>query len=312
SSSASSIARSHSELANYRIENNRRYQSFREGKWILPNDEREQDRYQIVDQMVSLVLNGDLHKSPMEQPKRILDLGTGTGVWAIDIAHKFPNCRVIGTDLSPIQVPAPPNCTFEIEDADEEWVYPPNYFSMVHTRHVMPGIADWYRFFEQSYRVLHPGGWVELHEAPHRIYSDNPNTPSDIPLMRVCQRFSDYHASMGKPCGEEVFEFKDHLEAVGFVDVTETRYRIPLGAWRGDPIEREIGRYNLLNVLEALEAYTLALHDLGLDDLEEARDLARKAENNAKNRKLELYCYLVVIRGRKPTACEALPNVPRA
>jgi hypothetical protein len=82
------------------------------------------------------------------------------------------------------------------------------------------------------------------------------------------------------------------MEAVGFVDVTETRYSIPIGPWRGSPLEREIGRYNMLNILESLEAYTLALHDLGLDDLEEARNLARMAELDAKNRKLELYSCL--------------------
>lgn len=71
SSSASSIARS-SSSDHYRFENNRRYQSFREG-WPLPNDEvypqnpppavwadwnvgaqQEQDRMQILDQMLSL------------------------------------------------------------------------------------------------------------------------------------------------------------------------------------------------------------------------------------------------------------------
>jgi hypothetical protein len=110
--------------------------------------------------------------------------------------------------------------------------------------------------------------------------------------VQVAKRFSDHYTGMGKPCGEEVFEFKDYMEAVGFVNVTETRYRIPVGPWRGDPIEREIGRYNLLNVLESVEAYTLALHDLGLDDLDEARELAERAEQDAKNRKLELYSYL--------------------
>lgn len=45
--------------------------------------------------------------------------------------------QIVGTDLSPIQVATPDNCTFEIEDADEDWLFPPNYFSMVHTRNLV-------------------------------------------------------------------------------------------------------------------------------------------------------------------------------
>lgn len=33
----------------------------------------------------------------------MLDLGTGTGIWAIDFADEYPSANVIGTDLSPIQ-----------------------------------------------------------------------------------------------------------------------------------------------------------------------------------------------------------------
>jgi len=52
---------------------------------------------------MSLVLDGKLHLAPLDAPQRILDIGTGTGIWAIDIADEYPMAEVIGTDLSPIQ-----------------------------------------------------------------------------------------------------------------------------------------------------------------------------------------------------------------
>jgi methylase of polypeptide subunit release factors len=50
-----------------------------------------------------LLLEGELHLAPLSDPQRILDLGTGTGIWAIDMADKYPSASVLGTDLSPVQ-----------------------------------------------------------------------------------------------------------------------------------------------------------------------------------------------------------------
>lgn len=32
-------------------------------------------------------MKGELFLAPVQKPQRILDLGTGTGIWAIDIAE---------------------------------------------------------------------------------------------------------------------------------------------------------------------------------------------------------------------------------
>jgi methylase of polypeptide subunit release factors len=50
-----------------------------------------------------LLLDDKLHLAPLLSPQRILDLGTGTGIWAINMADQYPSAEVIGTDLSPVQ-----------------------------------------------------------------------------------------------------------------------------------------------------------------------------------------------------------------
>ena len=70
-----------------------------------------------------LCLKGDLCITKLDHPHRILDVGTGTGIWAIEcqllvrdrhvlhvlrtdtpaVGEIYPSAEVIGTDLNPIQ-----------------------------------------------------------------------------------------------------------------------------------------------------------------------------------------------------------------
>ncbi|KAL1609406.1 hypothetical protein SLS59_001772 [Nothophoma quercina] len=71
----------------------------------FPNDEKEQDRLDMSHHMCLLLLDDKLHLAPLPEDRaiRILDIGTGTGIWAMDMGDKYPNAQVIGNELSPIQ-----------------------------------------------------------------------------------------------------------------------------------------------------------------------------------------------------------------
>lgn len=51
----------------------------------------------------TIYLGGALYRAPIGRPEHVLDIATGTGIWAIKFAQEHPQATVIGTDLSMIQ-----------------------------------------------------------------------------------------------------------------------------------------------------------------------------------------------------------------
>lgn len=51
------------------------------------------------------------------KPRQILDVGTGSGAWCIEVADQYPGAHVVGIDLSPIHATKVPlNCEFVVAD----------------------------------------------------------------------------------------------------------------------------------------------------------------------------------------------------
>ncbi|KAB5518907.1 S-adenosyl-L-methionine-dependent methyltransferase [Coniochaeta sp. 2T2.1] len=143
----------------------RTFHRYKEGKYYLPNDEQEQSRLDLQHALASRLLEGKLYLAPINRPNRVLDFGTGTGIWAIEFAEKHPESEVLGTDLSPIQPGyVPPNCHFEIDDAEDEYTY--SYkFDYIHGRYICPFLADIPKLLRMIYDNLNPGGHVEIMET---------------------------------------------------------------------------------------------------------------------------------------------------
>ncbi|KKA22693.1 hypothetical protein T310_3279 [Rasamsonia emersonii CBS 393.64] len=215
-------------VQNYRFENGRRYHAFREGSYMMPNDEKEQERLDLAHHIFRMILRGRLYRAPLpRQPRHVLDFGTGTGSWAIDFADEHPDSQVVGIDLSPIQPSShPPNCRFFVDDVESPWTFEEEKFDYVHGRAMAGAIRDWDALLEQVYANLTEDGWVELQEI---------NQP-----MNTAETM------------------KERLERLGFVDVRDDIYKVPVGPWSKDRRLKEIGYLTLFHCLEALEAFTLA------------------------------------------------------
>lgn len=201
---------------------------------MLPNDDTEQERLDLQHHIWRLMLDGRLHTAPLPKPEenpelRILDLGCGTGIWAIDIADEYPSAEVFGVDLSPIQPDwVPNNCRFHVDDYEDEWTYAEDEkFDYIHARAISGTSADWNRFYQRVKRNLKPGGWVELQEYDTWIFSDDDSFDRAPWTKDWVQKLDD----ASKAYGKQMNVAKEHrrwMGEAGFENVREATYRVSL------------------------------------------------------------------------------------
>jgi SAM-dependent methyltransferase len=119
----------------------------------------------------------DLLPSP---PRRVLDVGTGTGGAAFAIAERFPDAEVVGIDFSTEMVerarskitgPFSGRVSFHQADASS-LPYPAGHFDLVTHSNMIP-------FFDEAARMLPPGGHTVF------AFSSGSETPIFVPLARL-------------------------------------------------------------------------------------------------------------------------------
>lgn len=130
---------------------------------MLPVDSRESRRLDLQNHIFNLTLEGRLYSAPLspDQLHNVLDIGTGTGIWAIAFAKLNPGAKVIGSDISSLERPRSflrdelPNLSFEISDAEGEWGFGTN-FDYIHGRMMMTCFRDVKVVFEKAFTFLEP------------------------------------------------------------------------------------------------------------------------------------------------------------
>ncbi|CAM1502203.1 Fc.00g041870.m01.CDS01 [Cosmosporella sp. VM-42] len=296
----SETASATSSILDYKYENGRRYHAYRAGQYLLPNDEAEQERLDMTHHVFLLSLKGALCATKLDNPHSILDIGTGTGIWAMEMGDMYPSAEVIGTDLSPIQPSwVPPNVRFEIDDATLEWTFPNDKFDFIHARTLAGAIQDWPAVLRQCYKHCKPGGKVEIAEGRANFFCDDGSLKETSSTFKWLSEFRRLSAPLGFDIAPKLPEM---LKSAGFEDVNITQKIVPLGMWPKDKELKEIGRWFRVQFLEmALEAYTLALFTrAGNWASDEVQVLLALVRDELKSNKIHLYTYAAFITGSKP------------
>ncbi|PGH07447.1 hypothetical protein GX51_01748 [Blastomyces parvus] len=295
-----------SSIYKYRLEHGRRYHGYKDGAYYAPNDEKANEVLDIAHHSYLLMLKKKLYLAPIEKPQKVLDLGTGTGIWAIDFAEEHPQAQVIGTDLSPTQPTwVPPNVSFMIDDFTEyPWTYEDNSIDFIHARDLFGCIPDWSQFLAQCYRTTKPGGYVEVFNRAVWLECDDNSIPSDEKhAMNIWYReFREVGERLGKTT-TIIERQREEMEKAGFVDVTEVKLKMPLGPWPKDKMLKEVGKFYYLECLQGLDGWALAFLTRVMGwDVTEVQVLLAKFREAMGDRSIHSYVPLSIVYGRKPTA----------
>ncbi|KAK3675896.1 hypothetical protein LTR78_004088 [Recurvomyces mirabilis] len=294
-------------IYNYRREHGRTYHAYKDGKYIFPNDEREADRLDLQHHLFRITFGNRLYFAPLKDVKRAIDIGTGTGIWAVDFADAHPEAEVIGIDLSPGQPTlVPPNLKFIIDDAEDLWIYDQT-FDYIHARLMAGCFADWQNFFRQAYQNLEPGGWLELQDYGLPVKSAD-NTHLGTDLLRWGELLCHAARNLGRPMGSDVSEkYEEWMRDAGFVDIQQRMFMWPSNNWPRDPYMKELGRWNQVNILDGLEGFCLALLTRGLGWTKQEVDVfVARVGRDLKDRRIHAYFPMPVTFGRKPYPGESV------
>ncbi|KAI9744019.1 MAG: hypothetical protein M1818_002753 [Claussenomyces sp. TS43310] len=247
------------------FENGRRYHRYREGKYNFPNDEREQEREDMKHACVLNLCEGNLLYAPVgEYPQNIIDLGTGTGIWAIEMAERFPSAIVTGVDLSPIQPSwVPPNVKFTVDDIEDRFVYPINHFDMIHIRNVIHHLRDVPQLLRQCYRHIKPGGWMEIQEHEINLYCDDGTMPPDYAVHVLFAYVREAMAKFGMDA-TMILKVDELLREAGFINISRRVMKIPEGPWARGQSQKLTGLFWRTILLEGVEGIALKPLEKGL------------------------------------------------
>ncbi|KAF9938381.1 hypothetical protein BGZ67_000222 [Mortierella alpina] len=272
--------------------------------YMLPNDLTESDRLDAQHYIVRYCFQGNYNvKLDRTAPLKILDVATGTGVWALEMAQEFPTAEIHGVDISPIyptletsDTPVPSNCRFRLCNVLDGLPYPDNYFDFVYQRLLVYAFTPAQRkqVNIELLRVLKPSGYIQLVESDGLIYNPGPTTAMANALSLDTPRKKSVDPT-------DVQRLKPGLKRAGFTHVNSFCIALPVGDWGG--LLGQLSRQNMHGLA------TIWLRgELGRQTAEECETTLTEMDKECEQLQSFYRVWLVV--GQKPSLSKIMQPPP--
>ncbi|EJU04582.1 S-adenosyl-L-methionine-dependent methyltransferase, partial [Dacryopinax primogenitus] len=213
--------------------------------YALPADEEEHARLDTQHVMLLTALDGQLYPDRKrveaalaptpDHVRQILDVGSGAGVWTIQMAYRYPHAEVIGVDLvlPAGDRPPPDNCRFEADDVSLGMSHYQSMFDLVHCRAISHGVPDMEAFLDDIADTVRPGGVIILVDGMMQLFREDKSLmdASESYFQKVL--FHGYNALKARGSGVDtclllrrMMENNPKLKNLGYKEIF-----IPIGSW---------------------------------------------------------------------------------
>lgn len=197
--------------------------------YVFPRHPTEVDRLDLQHYALREAL-GTNYQAPIGRPRRVLDVGSGTGQWAFDLCAEFSEAMVVGLDLVTSKPDRPAGYRLVRANVLQGLPFAGDVFDFVHQRFLTAGIpvAAWPPLMQEMARVARPGGWVELVEGAPMI---EPAGPAITRLIELGRRLG---SGLGLDTTGAIYgSLAEQLGAAGLTQVATRHVDLPIGEWGG-------------------------------------------------------------------------------
>lgn len=105
---------------------------------------------------------------------------------------------------------------------------------------------------------LTPGGWLEMQELSNPVTSDDGTLPENKPLSQWGRLLIEASKKMNRPVDNPA-KYETWMREAGFVNCHTVVYKWPTNPWPADEKGKTLGLWNLYNVLQRFEEFSVAL-----------------------------------------------------
>ncbi|KAJ7062482.1 S-adenosyl-L-methionine-dependent methyltransferase [Mycena amicta] len=222
----------------------------------FPSEEQRLDGFHSA---LVRYLGGKPYLAPLEgiTPRRVLELGSGSGAWANDIAIRFPDAEVVAVDAAEPQGTRifAPNVTFQKIDLTKQWPFEDGQYDVVHARLLLMHLPHGAEIARRAAPLVKPGGYLLIEDLDFRTLVQTAE-PAIAKLVSMLMEFWDAR-SADPEIGRQL---EGILQRTGYFEGVETRkICMPLGGRTTDESLNYLGSAMRKSWLQLVDSMSEAL-----------------------------------------------------
>ncbi|KAG4427335.1 hypothetical protein IFR05_017181 [Cadophora sp. M221] len=195
----------------------------------------QQDLKEMGD-LITGLRQGKLYRAPIPaNPHRILCIGRGFGGHANNIGTQYPDAKVLVVEPWPLDW-YPKNVQFCEDNMETRWGVGDNSTCFVHLGSVIQSFSNRLHIYQEAFRILKPGGWIEIVHVGFDLYKNGVVLENEYSACSKRLRL----AGSGRNV-DPILNIEAELRGCGFTDIGDQISELPIGTWPEEEFLRDIG-----------------------------------------------------------------------